>query len=62
MEDKRNAEAVMNVVLEVNKKGFGKVKEEEAVASALRELRDPEIEKEVEEALEKASQETQKVI
>ena len=62
MEDKRNAEAVMNVVLEVNKKGFRKVKEEEAVASALRELRDPEIEKEVEEALEKASQETQKVI
>ncbi len=61
MEDKRNAEAIMNVVLEVNKKGFGKVKEE-AVASALRELRDPEIEKEVEEALEKASQETQKVI
>ena len=69
VEDKKNVEAIMNVVLEVNKKGFGKVKEE-AVASALRELMASEIEKEVEEAvqkaveeaLEKASQETQKVI
>ena len=62
VEDKRNAEAVMNVVLEVNKKGFGKVKEEEAVASALRELMAPEIEKAVEEALQRAAQENKKTV
>lgn len=59
VEDKRNAEAVMNVVLEVNKQGFRKVKEEETVASALRELMAPEIEEAVEKAVQEKEQKTQ---
>ncbi len=57
-EDKRLAEAIVQVLSSANEKVFEKMKEDDAMASALMELMKPEVEKYAEKYAEKYTKET----